>query len=265
MQHKQMMIMMRRFTLIELLVVIAIIAILAAILLPALQQARERAMSTKCVSNLKNCGTLARMYTDSHRNLWPSGDVTDGNKPPLPWFVELAKAKIISGPVNRTWNVNRDPVTLCPSMPQVPQTTWPEGYGSERQLDGAWPTYPFYNIDDAGLSMASDNSRSNIAPEERVWLIDSANNYGDKPLRSNSHWIGNEVSSTAVTNDYYGYAVTIHGGRMNLLSFGGSVTAAQPRELYSWWTARGLASSIRSIQVRAYITPATGAKLLSTN
>ena len=92
----------RAFTLIELLVVIAIIALLLAILTPALKKAKRQAQSIVCKSNLHQWGLIWKMYTDDHHGKFSEG--TGTSWPRGQWVIGL-----------RQYWQEREKLLFCPS------------------------------------------------------------------------------------------------------------------------------------------------------
>lgn len=111
----------QKFTLIELLVVIAIIAILASMLLPALNKARDKAKSAKCISNLKQIGIGTMLYADDNDEYLPGG--ASWGKPY--WMHRIASYLSIPMRTAQAFYLDRDyPVFMCPND----QTRMAAGY-----------------------------------------------------------------------------------------------------------------------------------------
>lgn len=139
------------FTLVELLVVISIIGLLAAMLLPAVQAAREAARGSSCVNNLRNIGAAVQMYHDQHSAFPPGGispgpccaefNYTSWTIQILPFleqksaYDEYAQNEANEAPINSKLRERFMPSYSCPSdLARTSLSIPASGYAHEKKL-----------------------------------------------------------------------------------------------------------------------------------
>jgi len=200
----------RAFTLVELLVVIGIIAILIAMLMPALNKAREAAKSTACKSNLRQWHMALMLYVNDNRQWVPgANNQYQFGQTAYRWDAMTMLGKYIK---LRTWDGGKwlygdQPWPLrCPSI--VPVIS-----GVER-ID-----YPTYGVNSIFSTLILDPATNVYLARPRykitqvssscLWLADAKNNF--------------LVSYSATQTGVDGSMMFAHSRRANLITIGGSV------------------------------------------
>ncbi|MBO5791094.1 MAG: DUF1559 domain-containing protein [Lentisphaeria bacterium] len=156
----------QNFTLIELLVVIAIIAILAAMLLPALQQAREKGRRSTCANNISTIGKAVLFYAGDNQEFIPClrsvGKSTPGEK----WFFQeflapyLADAQTIY--IGRIAANGKKSKFACPSRAHIPGSdVYSLGFNSEKISTAIYPSLRTAKKHSKSMIVADSSSLSN--------------------------------------------------------------------------------------------------------
>ena len=248
----------QQFTLIELLVVIAIIAILAAILLPALQSARARAQSISCTSNLNNVAKIGQSYLNDNRSLWPAtATSTSSGAGVNMWPLCLIRGKYMQD-FSTKRNAKKEMTQfakeftgfLCPSigfkeLRKGSSFQWtPQVYGtimvnSNRHTNGFW----LFN--DPRLSEVKGNGNSNSQSfninlketssfASRIWFADSAYKDSDaQVLHQRACCYTNRDGNHTRPHLY-----PVHSGRLNFSCQDGHVETAEPEGLRYFYVPR---------------------------
>lgn len=189
-----------RFTLIELLVVIAIIAILAGILLPALNAARARGKAVSCLNNMRQIGTLAQMYTQESNGYVPV--VTTKYYPDI--FNDTTYDKTLL----------KNKLYFCPGLK-------PSIYQSR--------IYGVFFLDD---NMLPSGIRMTNLPGQYILATQRIKKPSTTFYLGDNYNVGDEMNIYCVTlaQGSAGMLMDIHAGRINFSFHDGHATALAPRE-----------------------------------